>query len=1137
MSELGELWRTLADAFKLVFREFVRLAKSPWEFRLYSDAVGAPPLPTDVLQRMEHIAEHDISPQTLADAMSIIEGIRDAFELAFEGDELSESGAEIADRAFEATLRMFLPIMLVCFRRSEHRTLYLVLAVFALVDDKLADQMPGFTGERLIRMFVDGASTAVDDQTKWMFVPYLMPLGAWLGGSLLDDALGLGLGSAALNAGWESDLPTHKYGVEDPPRPTPVWMAQRTTSVHWSGKPKPFRLARYADPPASSTDERGFGVTVVPVPAATDEVAAAPGGPAMWLQFDGQLQSDVDLGRGVTFRLRGHSDAGTILPLVDLPSGAGVGGGVEATLSWTPDVPPPDPVASNAGGESGGAAVSLGGASLIAYAGGGLTTNGIAPDDLGVGVRLSQLRIAITPKSAVLGALVRTSLTTSLDVGLFWSKRLGLVIEGGSGLDLYLALRRSIGNGWLGATLSYVRITGILDKKPERTRFGIQATMGLELSFLRATLILDGLGAGLFAETRKPNGNLLGLGHLDGDAIVPSGIGLKLDWGPVKGGGYFSYDKQLDRYSGAVEVGLGSKWALRGVGFCEPQRDTPPLGPFEGSRHRTSTLITATFEQDIPSPGFTISGFGFLFALHRRSNPDAMRDALPSGAIDAVLFPSDPLGRTAEIVASLATMFPAASQDADTHVFGVLLKGSFAGGYATVKIGFLFEFGTASVNLSRVLVPFSLKAGPGGALAKVFSLEVLGLGHYDPSTGDLEITAVLRNSRLCGGDLVGGLVVFHGDPDPDDTDRSRGTFVSVGGYHPSYYGGKGPRRARVDQRLGIVIARGQAVKLEVSFYLAFVPAGFHLGVRGRLFAQAAGFGIDGQLWLDGVTNWTFDDFTLDVGGSVALILFSRTLTELRLEGELQGQTPWRISGSVSFKVAWWSVSKSFSKNLTDEPTSTITQALTVQDALVAALNDPLSYPRTAPASITLTRTKRDGIWNAPEQPLTLVQKTVPFDIQIDRVGRTPLATPITIHLDNVTVAGGAAAHDLVTSEFAPAAFLSLDADAAVRAPVAEIWPAGFTAADDVIAGDDEPAAAMLDEITIDSEQLVPRPKRRLEFPLELVAQWRSVGIATPALPIRVRPAVFASRIDDAPSTFGRAWAGRGRMLRRTERVE
>ncbi len=1135
MSALGDLWRTLADAFRLVFKEVVRLAKSPWEFRLYCDAAGVPALPADVLGRMQEIADRDISPQTLADALSIIEGIRDSFELMFEGDELDEGGADRAERAFEATLRMFLPIMLVCLRRSEHRTLYLILAAFSLFDEKISEQLPGFTAERVVRLVTQGASAALDGQPSSMFVPFSTPLLAWLVGALADRRFDLGLGPAELTAGWESDIPFHQYRVEDAPRPTPVWMAQRTTSVHWVGKRKPFRLARYDNPQVASTDEKSFGLTVVPVPETADDLPGA-GGPAMWLQFDGDLTSDIDLGRGVTLRMRGHADAGVFLRLDELPGvndEVGAGGGIEAELTWTPEVPPPEPVASNSGGPSGGAAISLGGASLIAYAGGGVTTNGMAADDLGIGFRLSKLRLAITPKSAVLGSLVRTSFTTSLDIGLFWSKRLGLYIEGGSGLDLYLALRRSIGSGWLGATLSYVRITGTLDQKAEGTRLGLQATMGLELSFLRATLILDGLGAGLFANTRKPGGNLLGISHIEGDTIVPTGIGLKLDWGPVKGGGFFSYDEQLDRYSGAVEIGLGSKWALRGVGFCEPPRDQPPTGAFQATRDRTTTLVTATFEQDIPSPGFTVSGIGFLFGLHRRANPDAMRDALPSGAIEAVLFPHDPLGRTAELVDSLATMFPAAREDADTHVFGVLLEGSFAGGYATVKIGFLFEFGTGSANLSRVLVPFSLEAGPGGELARVFSLKVLGLGHYDPSTGDLEINAVLRNSHLCGGDLNGGLVVFHGDPDPDDADRSRGTFVSVGGYHPSYYAGKGPRRARVDQRLSIVIARGQAVKLEVSFYVAFVPGGVHLGMRGHLFAQAAGFGIDGKLWFDGVTNWTFDDFTVNIGGSVALILFSRTITELELEGEVQGQTPWRISGSVSFKLLWWSVSKSFCKDWSDE-TSTIEQTVSLRDELAAALDDPLNYPRTAPVGVTLTNAARDGIWNAPEQPLRLVQKVAPFEIQIDRVGRTPLAAPTTIHLDSVAIDGDAASHDLVTSEFAPAAYLSLDTDAAVRAPVAEIWPAGFDAGDVLVAGDDEPAAAALDEITIDRAQRVPPPRRTIVFPVQLVAAWHAQAAVPPATPIRVRPARFASRTGDAASSFGRAWAERGSLLRRVE---
>ena len=211
-------------------------------------------------------------------------------------------------------------------------------------------------------------------------------------------------------------------------------------------------------------------------------------------------------------------------------------------------------------------------------------------------------------------------------------------------------------------------------------------------------------------------------------------------------------------------------------------------------------------------------------------------------------------------------MFPPASEDEDTHVAGVLIKATFAGGFANAKLGFLVQWGTGAQNLTKILIPFSATIGRPGAAARVFWVEVLGLGEYDAASGEIDIQAVLRNSRVLGGDLVGGLVVFRGDPDPSDADTSTGWFFSIGGYYPTYYGGKGPPRANVDKRLGIVLGQANVVKLEVSAYLAFVPSGFQFGVLGHLTVMVSGFGIDGKLWLDGMTDYRFDNFSFDLPG-------------------------------------------------------------------------------------------------------------------------------------------------------------------------------------------------------------------------------------------------------------------------------
>jgi hypothetical protein len=427
-------------------------------------------------------------------------------------------------------------------------------------------------------------------------------------------------------------------------------------------------------------------------------------------------------------------------------------------------------------------------------------------------------------------------------------------------------------------------------------------------------------------------------------------------------------------------------------------------------------------------------------------------------------------------------------------------------------------------------VPFSLVVGD-TATARVLWIEIYGVGDYDRATREFEIRGTLRNSRLCGGDLVGGMVIFHGDPDPDDADATTGTFVSIGGYHPSYYGGKGPGRASVDKRLGIVVTHGDDIRLEVSGYLAYSPVGFHFGILGRVKVEESGFGIDGKLWLDGLI-YGWGEFVLDVGGSVTLILFHETIAELSFEGELSA-SPWHLAGKVSFKVLWWSVSKHTSRNLSDEEATSI-QGEDVHAALAAAISDPASYPNRTPGLVTLVDRERAGVWSAPEQPLLLVQKIAPLDTQIERLGGKPLATPLTLARGAVTVGTSTQPPQPALTEFAPALYLALDTDAAVHAPMAELWPGGFSAADDVACDEAVEATATLDEIVVDRQHLIRR--RVVGWHPSVLVAWHATTVATvKPSPIRVKPARFASASTTAVGTsFAVAWAARGTALRRTE---
>ncbi|HSN27406.1 MAG TPA: hypothetical protein VLT45_14025, partial [Kofleriaceae bacterium] len=287
-------------------------------------------------------------------------------------------------------------------------------------------------------------------------------------------------------------------------------------------------------------------------------------------------------------------------------------------------------------------------------------------------------------------------------------------------------------------------------------------------------------------------------------------------------------------------------------------------------------------------------------------------------------------------------------------------------------------------------------------------------------------------------------------------------------------------------------------------------------------------------WIDSLFH-SWDSFVIDAGGSVALILFDETITELEMRGQLIRTDKLHFAGSVTVSLLWWSHTFHTKRPLSDG-LDTYGDTGQVEQQLAAAVTSSESYPNTYPGQVSLANVDRKGIWNAPEQSLTFVQKVVPLDMAIARFGGVPLPSSTTFALGPLAIEGQGKHPDYAQSQFAPAAFLDLDTDAALHAPAGELWPAGFVSGDEIALGDDAPALGNLDEITIDREQL--KPKRwRYQVSAVLIANLRAPGIPSAPAPIAVLPPRFVAAAGMAPTSFGAAWATRGATLRRSEGVE
>ena len=112
-------------------------------------------------------------------------------------------------------------------------------------------------------------------------------------------------------------------------------------------------------------------------------------------------------------------------------------------------------------------------------------------------------------------------------------------------------------------------------------------------------------------------------------------VGLSIDAGGFKGGGFLMVDATKGEYAGGLELDFLGLVTVKAVGLLNTKF---PDG------HRGFSLviiISAEFPPIQLGFGFTLVGVGGLIGLSRTVDTDAMRESMHQGSLDSVLFPRD----------------------------------------------------------------------------------------------------------------------------------------------------------------------------------------------------------------------------------------------------------------------------------------------------------------------------------------------------------------------------------------------------------------------------------------------------------------------------------------------------------------
>ncbi len=503
---------------------------------------------------------------------------------------------------------------------------------------------------------------------------------------------------------------------------------------------------------------------------------------------------------------------------------------------------------------------------------------------------------------------------------------------------------------------------------------------------------------------------------------TPSGIGLSLDSGIVRGGGYL--DQRAGGFGGALQLRLGPV-EVNAVGLLTLE---PAFALVVVMSISFLPPIDLTF-------GFTLNRVGGIVGVEHRLDNEALRAGIASGALDHVLFPDDPVGAAPAILQTLELVFPVES--------GAIVIGPM------VEIGWGRPVSFVTAQLGVILSlpdPLVVIIGRGRVTLPAPDLPIIDLRAilYGEITPDhLLILVSLDGSRIAGfavGGDFGFLLRWSGGAE---------FAISAGGFHPRY---QPPRELAGMHRLSMDLSPPAILQLRAESYFALTSNSVQLGAHVEMSADIGVADISGYFAFDALVEFAPRFmFLIDLGIGLKVHVFGETLCGVQIQLHLEGPEPWRAQGSAEVEVLWWSVSIDVGpftwgddRNpppLPADPRLLVHAALDHNpgswQAIVPPDADRVVRLRPAPASETDVTVHPMGLFDVR-------QHAVPLETVVARVGPNPVPDgQRRVHLGVPQVDGSnAGALSEVTELFSAGQFLDLTDDEKLSRPSFEPMPAG-----------------------------------------------------------------------------------------------
>ncbi|HDH08521.1 MAG TPA: hypothetical protein ENG96_03455, partial [Gammaproteobacteria bacterium] len=288
--------------------------------------------------------------------------------------------------------------------------------------------------------------------------------------------------------------------------------------------------------------------------------------------------------------------------------------------------------------------------------------------------------------------LPEDGISALFDLGFTWSRKHGLVMRGSGGLEVQIPTHISLGPIEIQNLLVAIKIGS------EGIPLELGANIGANLGPLQ--VVVENIGAKLnFSFSNTQSGNLGPL-DLKPGFKPPTGVGLAIDTGVVKGGGYLYFDFDKEEYAGILELDLNGVVSIKAIGLITTKMP-------DGSKGFSLLLIlTAEFGSPIQlGLGFTLSGVGGLLGLNRTMRLEVIATGIRDGGINSIMFPQNVIANAPRIISDLKKYFPV---EEGTFLIGPMVKiGWGTPNLVTVSLGVIIEIpgDIAILGVLKVALP------------------------------------------------------------------------------------------------------------------------------------------------------------------------------------------------------------------------------------------------------------------------------------------------------------------------------------------------------------------------------------------------------------------------------------------------